>query len=335
MGTRMLKNGRYRIMAAGALIALGCGSAPDERELSLAHFLGPGHTLDESVFTPFSERLAEVSGGRLTVRQFPGGALNSSAPAQYSMLLGGVADIALVVPSYTPDVFPKTDLIGYPHVCVTAVECTDALRRAGSAIEDEYDARVLAIWSNAAPVLLTRDTPVRTLEDMRGLKVRVSSRLHIPFIEALGASAVLQSAPVLHQNMATGVVDGAAVSATGIVAYRLHEPAAYLTTWLPLSGLVFALLMNREVYEGLTAEERGWVDEVADAALSEAGAVAFERTVVEGLELAREAGVEFIDLPASERRRFEQAIADAYEAGLSRPAGDMTVGEVLALFRKE
>lgn len=321
------------MIAAGWLSLSGCGSAADRTELSLAHFLGPGHTLDKSVFTPFAKGLAEASGGKLTVRQFPGGALNSSAPAQYSMLLGGVADIALVVPSYTPDLFPKTDLIGYPGVCKTATECTEALLRARSVLEDEYDARVLAIWSTSAPVLLTRDTPVRRLEDMRGLKIRVSTRLHIPFIEALGASAVMQSATVLHQNLATGVVDGAAISATGIVAYRLHEPAAYLTTWLPLSGLVFTLLMNRDSYEDLEARERRWVDQVAGAALSEAGGAAFERTTEEGMQLARGAGVEIIDLPASERRRFEEAIAEAYEAGLSRPAGEMATREVLELFR--
>ena len=323
------------LLAASVSIALGCGGTQQGTELSLAHFLPADHVLNDAVFTPLSERLAELSDGRLTVRQYPSGILNSPPPAQYSMLLNGVADIALVVPAYTPDLFPKTDLIGYPGVCETALECTEALQRAWSVLEQEYDARVLAVWSSTPPVLLTRDTPVRTLEDIRGLKIRVSSRSDIPFIEALGASALMQPATELHQSLTTGVIDGVAIGPSGIVAFRLHEPAAYLTTWLPISGLAFALLMNRDTYEALSPEERGWIDEAADSALSVAGAMAFERVDTEALELARGVGVEIVELEEGERRRFERAIGAVREAGLARDVGGMTVGEVVRLLGRE
>ena len=329
--SRSLVPAAHGLLAAGLSVVLGCGGATEGRELSLAHFLPADHVLNEAVFTPFSERLAELSGDRLTVRQYPSGILNSSLPAQYSMLLNGVADIALVVPAYTPDLFPKTDLIGYPGVCETALGCTESLKRAWPVLEPEFRARVLAIWSSTPPVLLTRETPVRTLEDIRGLKIRVSSRSDIPFIEALGASALMQPATELHQSLTTGVIDGVAIGPSGIVAFRLHEAAAYITTWLPISGLAFVLLMNQEAYEALSPEERAWIAEAADSALSVAGAMAFERVDAEALELAREAGVGIVELADSERRRFERAIASAREAGLARDVGGMTVSEVVRL----
>ena len=320
------------VLAAGLPFACGCRPGPDARELSLAHFLSADHALNKAMFTPLAQDLSELSGGKLTVRQFPAGALNSSAPAQYSMLLSGVADIALAVPAYTADLFPKTDLVAYPGVCKTAMECTEAMGRARSVLEPEYEAKVLAIWANDAPVLLTRDRPVRTLEDMRGLKIRVSTRSAIPFIEALGASAVMQPGTVVHQSLTTGVIDGVAISLSGIAAFQLHEPASYLTTWLPASGLPFVLLMNQEVYDALSPQERGWIDQVADSSLSLAGAAAWELARAEGLRMAVEAGVEIIDLPESERHRFETAIASLREAGLGRRVGDITVGEVIRLF---
>ena len=325
----------HGLLAGGLSVVLGCGGPQESTELSRAHFLPADHVLNDSVFTPFSQRLAELSGGRLTVRQYPSGILNSSPPAQYSMLLNGVADIALVMPSYTPDLFPKTDLIGYPGVCGTALECTEALQRAWPVLEQEYGARVLAIWSSTPPVLVTRETPVRTLEDIRGLKIRVSSRSDIPFIEALGASALMQPVTEQHQSLTTGVIDGVAIAPSGIVAFRLHEPAAYLTTWLPISGLAFVLLMNQDTYEALSPEEQRWIDEAADSALSVAGAMAFERVDAEALELAREAGVDIVELTEVEKGRFEQAVASAVEAGLSRQVGDMTVGEVTRLLARK
>ncbi|MCY4059000.1 MAG: TRAP transporter substrate-binding protein [Gammaproteobacteria bacterium] len=323
---------RILVFATGLLVASGCGEVSDTRELSLAHFLPLDHTLTEAVFTPLEERLAELSGGKLTVRTFPAGALNSSPSAQYSILRNGVADIALTVPAYTPDLFPKTDLIGYPGICKVPIECTEALRRARPELEREYEAKVLGMWSLSAPVLLTRDRPVRVLEDMRGLKIRVWSRSAVPFIEALGASAVMQPATVIHQSLSTGVIDGVAIAPSGIASFRLHEPAAYLTDWLPASGLAFVLLMNQGTYDSLSAEKRGWIDEAADASLSDAGAAAMARTDADGLRMAEAAGVEIIHLSESERRRFEQAVASVRTAGLARQVGDMAASEVIRLF---
>lgn len=323
--------------SVGALLAaLGAFAVPaDARELSLAYFMGSKHPMNRAVFTPFAEKLERLSGGRLTVKQFPGGALNSSPPRQYSILLDGVADVVFALPGYTGDLFPKTNLLSYPGVCGTAISCTEALQRARPELEKEYRAKVLAIWSNVPPSLLTRDKPVRRLEDLKGMKIRVTSRLDVPFIEALGASAVMQPVTAVHRNLANGVIDGIAVGASGIPAFKLHEPAGYLTTWLPISGAPFVLLMNGEVYESLSAEEKGWIDAAADPALSAGGGAAYERAGARGIRISRDAGVEIIELPDEEKRRFEEAIAPAYEAALSRSAGDMTVGEVIGRFKGE
>ena len=211
-----------RILTLAALAAAaGCvRPASDTRDLVLAYFMGPAYPMNAALLTPFSERVAELSGGKLTVSHFPVPKTN--------------------VVSF---LFPKTNVVSFPGVCLTAVECTEALERARPVLEREYQAKVLAIWASDAPVLLTRDRPVRALEDMRGLKIRVSSRGDIAFIEALGANAVMQPGTVLQQNLANGVLDGIAIALSGISALRLHEPANFLTTWLPLSGAPFVLLM--------------------------------------------------------------------------------------------
>ena len=93
--------------------------------------------------------------------------------------------------------------------------------------------------------------------------------------------------------------------------------------------------MNGEVYDSLSAEEKGWVDAAADSTLSAGGGAAYERAGARGIRMSREAGVEIIELPDEEKRRFEEAIAPAYEAALSRSAGDMSVGEVIGRFKGE
>lgn len=296
-------------LAAGLASAIA-GSAVAE-ELTLSYFMGPRHPMNGAVFTPFAEKLEEVSGGELTVRQFAGGALNSAPPKQYSILLDGIADIAFGLPGYTAQLFPVTNVITVPNVSTDAEDGTEKLWNAMELVEAEYDAKVLAIWSNDPPVLLTRDTPVRSLDDLQGMKVRVTSAQDVPFIEALGASAVSQPVSVINQNLANGTIDAIAIDPSAIGSFKLWEPANYLTIGLPGSGSAFFLLMNKEVWDDLTPQQQAWVDEASGIELSRNGGRVYHAAAGRGVEIARENGVEIIQLPDSEIARFNEAMQPA------------------------
>lgn len=326
---------RLGLCNAAALTLATVAPQAQAEELSLAYFMGPGHPMNAAVFTPFAEALAEASGGELTVQMYPAGALNSSPPRQYGILLDGVADIAFALPGYTGEVFPMTNAITMPGVCESAADCTAALLRARDVLEQEYEAEVLAIWANAPPVLITRDVPVRTLEDLEGLLIRVTASQDGPFAEALGASAVAQPVTVINQNLTNGVIDAIAVGPSAIPSFNLHEPANYITTWFPGSGSAFVLLMNREVYDGMTEEQQGWIDEAASDAISIAGGEFYDRAGMRGLQMAEEAGVELIEISEEERARWNAAVADLLEETRGQDAGPMTMGEVMDLMMSD
>ena len=323
-----------RLFAALAISTVAAAGYAQSGELSLAYFMGPKHPMNAGVFTPFAEKLAEASGGKMTVQQYPGGALNSVPPKQYSILLDGVADIVFALPGYTGDLFPKTNLITLPTICDSSLTCTEALQNARSELEKEFDAKVLALWSNSPPILLTKDKPVRTLEDLKGMKVRVTSKQAVPYVEALGASAVAQPVTVINQNLANGVIDAISIDPSGIGSFKLQEPANYLTNYFPGSGAAFVLLMNKGSYNALSDEEKGWVDAASDASLAESGAIAFAKSSERGMKIARDAGVEIIELSEEEKARFDAVVAEVYEAAQSDTVGDnTTVGEIIKLFK--
>lgn len=328
--SRTLKTGAIAAAALGVVLT----SAPvaQAKDLALAYFMGPKHPMNAAVFTPFSERLAEVSGGQLTVTQFPGGALNSVPPKQYSILLDGVTDIAFHLPGYTAQIFPVTTAITTPGLCHDAVGCTEALWRAYDVIEQEFDAKILALWANDAPVLYTKDTPVRTLEDLAGMVVTVTTAQDIPFVEALGASAVSQPVSVINQNLSNGVVDAVAIDPSASMSFKMFEPANYLTTGFPGGGNVFVLLMNNGIYNGLSDEERGWVDEASGKWLSLSGAEKYAGLAEHGVNVARENGVEIIELSDDEKARWAEAAQPALDAWLASDVGQgLTGAEVSAL----
>ncbi|MEM7443828.1 MAG: TRAP transporter substrate-binding protein [Pseudomonadota bacterium] len=305
-----------------------------QEQFSLAYFMGPGHPMNRAVFTPFAERLEEVSGGELTVEQFPGGALNSAPPRQYATVVEGVADVVFALPGYTAQLFPITNVITVPNVAADAVDGTEALWRARDLIEEEFDAHILAMWTNAAPVLITDDVPITSLEDMDGLVVRVTSAQDVPFIEALGASAVSQPVSVINQNLTNGTIDAIAIDPSAIGSFNLWEPANYVTTGLPGSGSAFVLLMNQEVYDGLTDQQRAWVDEASGEWLSLSGGQAYLEDALRGIEVARDNGVEIIELSDDEVARFNEAMAPAMEAFMeSTISGDLTGADIVNIMQ--
>jgi len=326
-----MKNIQKSVAALCLLSGLSYGV--QAAELSLAYFMGPKHSMNKGVFTPFGDKLNELSGGDLTVKQYPGGALNKSAAKQYSILLDGVADITFTIPGYTADVFPKTNVISLAGVCDSSVECTENLQRARTELEAEYNAKVLALWTNEPPVLITRNKPVRTLEDLEGMKIRVTSKADAAFVEALGASAVAQSVSEINQNLANGVIDAIMIDPSAIKSFKLHEVAKHINTWFPGSGSPFALLMSKQVYDDLSAEEKGWVDEASGPELSMSGARAYGAASAEGLKLAADSGLELIDFPESERARFEALIEDAMSDIGKQAAGDKTIGDMIKIMQ--
>jgi TRAP-type transport system periplasmic protein len=53
-----------KLLETMALIgAIGADSMASAQNLSLAYFMGPKHPFNAGVFTPFAEKLAEISGG--------------------------------------------------------------------------------------------------------------------------------------------------------------------------------------------------------------------------------------------------------------------------------
>lgn len=238
--------------------------------------------------------------------------------------------MVFALPGFTPDVFPNTKPVCMPGVCDSVITCNEALQRARGELGKEYNAKVIAMWSNAPPVLITRDKPVRKLEDLEGLELRVVAKASVPAVGALGAQAVAQPITVVNQNLANGVIDGIITDPSAIRSFKLHEPANYVTTWFLGSGSAFVLLMNKDVYNGLSAEEKGWVDAAASTELSLGAGQAYHRVSGGGLKIAQDAGNELIEFSDAKKARFQARIDDVMREIRKQKVGDSTVGDMMA-----
>ncbi len=304
------------LTVAALAVAIAWPGVAQARELKLAYFMSPKHPMNAAVFTPFAEELEALSGGELTVKQFPAGELGKGPQQQYKRAVDGVADIVFGIPGYTETIFPRTMMVAIPGVVPGAREGTDMLWNALNYLDTEYQrVKLLAMWTNAPAVLITKDKPVRTLEDVKGMKIRAPSAADAPVIASWGAVPVQMTVNETYNALNTGIVDAVMIGSSGIGSFKLNEPGKYITTGLPSSSAAFYLVMNMDAWEGLTPQQQAWVDEASGYELSLKGGAGYAAAGERGLKLAADSGLELIELSAEESARFfeasEEVIADS------------------------
>jgi len=240
-------------LAAMLLLAPQLASAKD---LKLADFQPPTHFVAEKGYKKFAETIAEKTGGEVTVTVYMGGELGAGPAEQYSRAVEGVADIAFGLPGYTASNFPVTLLSELPGV-IQADTGTERIMANIDLLSSEYRRVVLlGLWNNAPNLLMTANKPVRSMADVKGLKLRVPSRNAGLVVSAWGGTPVSMPASEVYNAMQTGVIDGAMIDATALGAFKLEEVTKYITMGMDTTISDFFVIMNRDSFEGLTDDQQ-------------------------------------------------------------------------------
>ncbi|MCX8998116.1 TRAP transporter substrate-binding protein [Rhizobiaceae bacterium BDR2-2] len=299
------------LMASAALAA----------ELKFANYMAPTHPYVPGAFEPLAEKIAAETGGALTVRIYSGGELGAGPTDQYSRVVDGVAELAVGLPGYTASSFPMTLLSELPGV-LTEADGTATLWEHIDVLQPEYRrVKLVSLWSSAQNLLYSRAKAVRKPEDVRGLKIRVPSRNAGLIVEAWGGSPVSMPVSDIYNALQTGVIDAAMIDGTATLAFKLGEVAQYLTIGMDTTISPFFIVMNRDAYAALPAEQQAAVDKVGRE-VSDLGNRVQLTEAQKGIDA-------FAALPGKEVIRLTPEEAAAFNA-LSAPVVDKVVAEASA-----
>ncbi|MAM60087.1 TRAP transporter substrate-binding protein [Maritimibacter sp. UBA3975] len=283
------------------------------QELKLADFQPPTHFIVDTTYTPFGEAISAATGGETTVKVFMGGELGAGPAEQNNRVVDGVADIAFGLPGYTASNFPLTLISELPGV-LTAKGGTQAMMDNVDMLSDEYRrVQLVGLWNNAPNLILTAEKPVRSMDDLVGMNIRVPSRNAGIVVQAWGANPVSMPAPEIYNAMQTGVIDGAMIDPTTLKSFKLAEVTNFVTQGMDTTISEFFLIMNRDVFADL--------DDTAQQAVLDAGREAALTAGSTWLKIADDAmadfaaaeGKEVITLSEDEAAKFNAASAAAVE----------------------
>jgi TRAP-type transport system periplasmic protein len=317
-------------LATTAAAAVPWRSALAAEELKLHSFVPPTHVIWTDVLTPWSQDVARVSNNQLTVRLFPAMQLGGRPPELYRQTVQGITDATFTLPGYTSNDFPMMALTELPGTANSADDGTKKLwANFDKFLAREYrDTKVLMLWNSDTASLMSKNKPLRTLEDLKGLKIRTPSAAQSAQLEALGATPIDMPVTQIYNNLDRGVIDATMIPMSAALDFKLIEVAKYFTVDAPLGRSPFLVAMNRSRYEKLAPELKKVIDDTTGLQLSLKGAATYDKKNHEALDAARKTK-EVISLTPQERQRWlaafkpmiQRKVDEGEKAGL--PARDL------------
>jgi TRAP-type transport system periplasmic protein len=312
------------VLVALVLVSLCApmASAQPKIELKLAYFVGDQHAMSQWLVR-WSERLEKESGGRIAVKRFPGSQLG---PVQqhYDFARTGQADVVWFLHGATPGRFPLTELVQLPYLVGSAEIGTkvlnDAELRARYLDAEHRGVKVLLLFTHQPGNVHTTRKAIRTVEDMRGLRIRFASPTIRDFVAALGATPVGVPPTEQVEQLQKGTLDGVFIDYGGAgIAFKMGGILKYSTEMYSYVSS-FGLAMNEDFWRRLSPDLQSLVAKSVTGIEKEIGQ-AWDGLDVPGKKAIVDGGAEAIRLPAAEHAKFRKIGAEVSEAKVKELEG--------------
>ena len=304
------------IAALAASLAFAAAAPAQEIKLTLADQNSPNAWGPSNALQPWVKKVEEASKGRIKIEVYPSQTL-VKGPDMWKAVRSGIVDIGWCFQGYWPEMTPLSDVIALPGLPMTSAEKGSEvlwkLYERFPAIRKEYaEIQPLVLWTSNPYFVLTSKKQVKTLEDLKGLKIRVTGGPPTDQIKALGAVPTPIPMPDVYQALDKGVVDGMGAPWEAVQGFRLYEVAKYYTM-VPLSAVYFSLCMNKQKWESLPTDVRDTIMSVSGLEGSKFWGKNFfdtaEQAVVERVKAGNHEMVRYV-VPPDETARWNKAAGE-------------------------
>ena len=259
---------RRHVLAAAAVLGattlLGATPALAQMELKLGHVGEPGSLFQISA-DEFARRANARLAGKAKVVVYGSSQLGGDKEMMQKLKFGTI-DMALPSTVMSSEV----DLAGIfemPYIVkdrahMARIEQAVFWPAIEPAIEKK-GLKVLAVWENGVRHITNNKHPIRTPEDLKGIKLRVpGGKWRVKMFQGYGANPSPMKFSELFTALQTGVMDGQENPFTQIYSAKLHEVQKYLS----LSGHVYTpayLTVGSKRFDSLPADVRKVLQDTA------------------------------------------------------------------------
>ncbi|MEF2230390.1 MAG: TRAP transporter substrate-binding protein [Pseudodesulfovibrio sp.] len=299
-----------RISTLLAALAVAClvlgATASAETRLTYSTFF-PSANLQSRLAEEWCKEVEKRTGGKVVVEYYPGQTL-TKAPQCYDGVVEGISDIGFSCLAYSRGRFPVMAAVDLPLGYKTAAQATAT----ANAVYEKFrpaeldDTEVMYFHGHGPGLLFTVSRPVKTLEDLKGLKIR-STGNSAKLVAALGGTPVAKSMAENYQLLQKGVVDGSMHPIESNKSFKLGEVCKYGTDSFDVAyTTVFFIVMNKAKWNALDPESQKAIREL-NKEWAGKHAAAWDENDVAGRQFLIDQGGTILPLSAGESARWVKA----------------------------
>jgi TRAP-type transport system periplasmic protein len=306
-------------LALALLAATSLPVAAQEVTLKFHHIWNPQAMASVNVIAPWCAKIAAESNNRMVCQVLPAMSGGGTPPQLVDRVKDGVDDVVITLPGYTAGRFPTMEVFELPFMTnsaeVGARAAWDYLNKNGT--KEFPGTKVLATWVHDEGYVHTREKPVKTLADFKGLKMRAPTRQTNKLLASLGASPVGMPLPAIPDAVSKGTIDGFLLPWEVMPSLKLQEMVKFHSETDPsrpaLYSAVFVFAMNQAKYDSLPADLKKVIDANSGAQLSQQIGKVWDGSQAAGRKAALERGNTFTMINAAELDSWVKASAPLYD----------------------
>ena len=265
-----------------------------------------------------SDIISKKTNGKHTIKTFFGGTLGSEKDTIEQTKLGGL-DLVRINVAPMNNICPETMVPTMPFLFRSKEHMRKVLDGpVGDEILKACESQGfvgLAFYDSGSRSLYTTKKPVKSLADVKGMKIRVQqSDLWVSLLQAMGANATPIPYAEVYTALKTGVVDGAENNWPSYDTARHYEVAKYYAI-TEHSMAPEMLLMSKKVWDTLTPQQQAIIREGAKQS------VPYMRTLwdmkeVESRKKVEAGGAQVVEV---DKKSFADAMKPVYDKFITDP----------------
>ena len=310
---------RTLLKTSAAVVALGAphlsGMAQQAVTLKFHTFMAPLSNVWLTMHKPWMEKVEKESGGRIKCEAYPAMQLGGTPVQLYDQAKDGVVDVVWTLPGNTAGRFPRVEVFELPFVMNNAEVTSKAYwEYVQTMAADEFkDTQVLALHVHGPGMFHSKDKPIKSAADLKGMKLRGPTRQITKMFGSLGATPVGMPLPAITDAISKGTIDACAIPWEVVPSIKVQElvkfhsefpanlPALYTTT--------FVMAMNKAKYESLAPDLKKIIDANSGMATSALLGKTQQSNDPSGRKTAVDRGNTIYQFSAAETAEFQKLSA--------------------------
>jgi TRAP-type C4-dicarboxylate transport system substrate-binding protein len=262
----------------------------------------------------FASKVSTRTDGKVKIRVYPSGTLNP--PLQtYNAILTGIADIGGAPVGYSGQIMPLNKLFGdalrmMPNSSAATKAWENALNRVPEMKKELDGIHLLWAYSTLPFALSTKDREIKSVEDAKGLVMRVPPGLE-PVAKTWGVSPASMPIGDLYVALQKGVIHGLIASPELLKSHKLIEQTKYVTPLFLTHGLSY-IGINKKTWDAFSPDIKKVFEELSvQTGISHRKA--FDASEKELLDFIVSQGNKIVNLDKANLERFHSLAKPAFE----------------------